>query len=187
MFKVISNAYAILSNENKKKDYDSFLNSRPVIKPKKQKDESVLDSVDTISDQINILLWDIEDFLTKTSAEYYKKIVSGKPLHFYIIRILDFIDKWIFEPNSYEAYLDGIKSRSKIQILNYFYHLRIRIDKLFKELTFEDLLKTVTRSHIKKIDCIFEIQRHTIYYLNYLHNDRPFIPDYQFIDYTFDL
>jgi curved DNA-binding protein CbpA len=182
LFKLINNAYNILINSREKETYDSFLRSSYFHNRKDtvQDDRSVLDSVDSIFGQVNVLLWDIEDYLRYTSVEKYAETVSGKPLHYYIVKILDFMDKWIFDPDNYIPYLEGKKSRSKLQLQNYFFHLRLKINEFFRESSFEDLLKQAGCSKYKKIDCIFAVQKHTIYYLNHLINKSSEIPEFIF-------
>jgi curved DNA-binding protein CbpA len=172
-FKIISDAYQVLSDPAQRKVYDSFLkNSRAGKRFAKTAGSGttapVLDSAETIFDQINVFLWDLEDFLRDTVPDRLNTLYSGKPLWYYVMRIMEFMETWFLAPPVNRGYMAGVRSRSKVQLMNFFYYLRIKIDKLFRELTFEDLLKPLPRHGIPRIDCILEIQRHTFHYLNYI-------------------
>jgi curved DNA-binding protein CbpA len=186
-FKLLNNAYSVLTDENKRRDYDLFLRtSRNQHKyadtRKTYQTPPGGNLIQTIYNQLNVFLWDIEDFLRDLDPVLLFREYSGTPLWCHVEKMLKYIDKWIFDPQEFEDYAFSLKSRSKMAFLNYFYSMRIKIDKYFKNLTFDDLVKIVPGYNIMKIDCLFEVFRHTIYYLNNLallvSGEIITIPDY---------
>jgi curved DNA-binding protein CbpA len=116
---------------------------------------------------------------------------SGKPLGQHILEMLIFIDRWALYPAGYRDYFLEARKKGKsdfandiykidvviknsghrpfVNIQDYFYNIRKRMDKLMKFTRTRDLVKTLPDSKIRLIDCIFEVQKHTIHYLNFLN------------------
>lgn len=192
VFKIINDAYQFLSDEDKKQEYDSYIQRKsrlprednPVRSSKKQAKAPIYSSPEVVFSQINRFLWDIEDFISGTGAHILQQQVSANPLHWYVIKILSFIDKWLLGPAGYENYFLGKPGRSKVQIMNYFYNLRIRVDKHFKELTFSDLAVPFPGYDINTLDAVFEAEKHTVHYLSHMEDfvsgHTGVIPEYQF-------
>ena len=67
---------------------------------------------------------------------------------------------------------------------NYFYDIRVRVDKYFKDLTFDDLVRLAPGNDIMKIDILFEVFKHTTYYLTNIKlliaGEISHIPDYSY-------
>ncbi|MBN2534226.1 MAG: J domain-containing protein [Spirochaetales bacterium] len=136
----------------------------------------------------NFLLWDIEDLIRnmkKTGrGDKFNHISENQ----YILKILTFIDKWILEqagfpdyfmearkkcridPTDYIKIIGGNQSghRPFINISDYFYAIRIRMDRFLKHITMNDLVKKIAHYNIRLIDCIVEAQNYAIHYLSYL-------------------
>lgn len=148
-------------------------------------------SLETISSHINFLLWDIEDFIRDTNKEFWNREISGKQLWRYILLILSFIDKWVLRPAGYPDYFleargvsdseiidrfydysfqpGRIVHRPFVNIRDYFYNIRTRMDKFLNRLKVSDLIKQMPGDSLRFLDCIFETQNHTVHYLFYLN------------------
>jgi curved DNA-binding protein CbpA len=188
-FKVLLNAYSVLSDNDKRKQYDSFLKTRRGLdtQPEKRTGGPAAESentIQTVYNQLNMFLWDIEDFLRQLDPVFLFKEYSGVPLWIYIEKLLKYIDKWVFDPNRFEDHVFSVNSRSKLAFLNYFYSIRVRTDKYFKDICFDDLVRIVPGYNIMKIDVIFEVFKHTTYYITniklLISGEISHIPDYTY-------
>ena len=188
-FKVLLNAYSVLSDEQRRKQYDLFLNARRGLAERPQKTRTAAapkreSTIQTVYNQLNMFLWDIEDFLRKLDPVLLLKEYSGVPLWTHIEKLLKYMDKWIFDANRFEEHVFSVNSRSKVAFLNYFYGIRVRVDKYFKDLSFDDLVRIVPGYNIMKIDVLFEVFKHTTYYLTniklLLSGEISHIPDYTY-------
>lgn len=140
---------------------------------------------------LNFLLWDIEDFIRKMHKQGWGHKRNKISFHHYILRILTFIDKWVLGPAGYRDYFMEARRLSRIDpadyintigrnrggsdhhpyvnIKDYFYDIRKRMDKFLKHTTLHDLVKPIPGCNIRLIDCIVETQNYTIHFLSYLH------------------
>lgn len=206
-FILIHNAYSVLSDPEKRLEYDGYLRTSPALKTKRQSEagkgraaKSVLPEIagtpfktlEMVFSQLNFLLWEIEDFIRVNRTADWKRLVSGKPLEIYLLMILEFIDKWVLGPAGFPDYffearkidktektyysdirgLMNIGSQSWgafVNIRDYFYNIRKRMDMLLKRARTSDLLKTLPGSEVRVIDCVFESQNFTIHYLTALN------------------
>ena len=201
IFKMINNAYRVLSDPLKRNEYDAYIRSGNVLKNRKKGASFGVNtlpgmpgwsygSLETVSSHINFLLWDIEDFI-RNKMDFYNREINGKPLWRYILLILSFIDKWALRPAGYPDYFleargvsdsevidrfydfsfqpGRIVHRPFVNIRDYFYNIRKRMDKFLNNLRISDLIKPVPGSQLRFLDCIFEVQNHTIHYLFYLN------------------
>jgi hypothetical protein len=188
-FKVLLNAYEILTDKQKRNQYDAYLRSRRG--QETQSRSGTTDSgpepentLQSIYNQINMLLWDVEDFLRELDPVLLFKEYTGTPLWLYVEKLLTYIDKWIFNPKGFEEPLFSIKSHTKLAFLNYFYHIRVGIDKYFKDLSFDDLVRLLPEYNIMKIDVLLEVCKHTTFYLAnlklLLSGEIVLFPDYPY-------
>jgi hypothetical protein len=189
VFKVIINAYKVLADPAKRNEYDAYIKTGSSQKQNLAPGGS-FGSLDTISSHINFLLWDIEDFI-RDKMEHYNREISGKPLWRYILLILSFIDKWALRPAGYPDYFleargvsdteiidrfydlsfqpGRIVHRPYVNIKDYFYNIRKRMDRFLNNIKISDIVKPVPGCPVRFLDCIFEVQNHTIHYLYYLN------------------
>jgi curved DNA-binding protein CbpA len=200
-FKVLNNAYSILSDSFKRSEYDNYLKTSTILKNRKKGapdrnrtlpeiSGSPFTSIEKIFSHINYLLWDIEDFLRRPETIDWDSEYSGKPLWHYILIILTFIDQWVLDPAGYRDYFMEARKMGKVNITeyifesfrpgntehrpfvditDYFYDVRKRMDKFSKYAKIRDLVKTIPDSGIRIIDCIFESQNLAVHYLVYIN------------------
>jgi curved DNA-binding protein CbpA len=188
-FKVLLNAYEVLTDKDRRKQYDTFLQARRGQDKKSAQSAAAAppqpeNTIQTMYNQLNMFLWDIEDFLRELDPVILFEEFSGTPLWVYMEKLLKYIDKWTFDHRQFEDHVFPVQSRSKLALLNYFYNIRVRADKYFKELTFDDLVRLVPGLNIMKIDIFFEVFKHTTYYLTnirlLLSGEIFRIPDYPY-------
>lgn len=214
IYRIILNAYKILSDSVKKKEYDEFLKNSSYIRDYKY-DEKIyltgnfnLGNKDILN-RINITLWEIDDILIKNNL--------NENIQKYILIILTFLDKWILEPYGFPDYfmearkLERNDPREYIKILNdnvsyethlpyqsidgYYYDIKRRTDKFIskyeKKAVWEEKIDSKTNL-IDLIDRIIEYHNMAIYYLSYLLNMKDskefIIPTYEFSNdiYNYD-
>ncbi|MBN1501761.1 MAG: J domain-containing protein [Spirochaetes bacterium] len=115
MFIIISNAYNILTDSEKRNEYDTYLRNSTSFKNRKFSAVNVKKTVimipgdgsrtnEEIINYFNFLLWDIEDFsgkkghLNDFSGEIRNLVLQR------LIQILAFIEKWVLEPSGFPDY-----------------------------------------------------------------------------------
>jgi curved DNA-binding protein CbpA len=194
-FIIILNAYQTLSNIEKRREYDFYLNSIHIKIPKKDNRYSLTDSgmsafsLKDILSHINYFLWDIEIFLNKDYKRCFNAVINGRTIKEYILHLLVFIDKWILFPaglhdyfmesrkldtisfaeyfSMFDAPLNTAIHRPFYSINNYFYDIRKRIDKFINKVRINDLSSYVDEdNNIRLIDCIIETQNYIIFTMN---------------------
>jgi curved DNA-binding protein CbpA len=218
VFKVINNAYQVLADPVKRKEYDAYIKTGSIIKSREKKTSptgnglqgiisGTYGSLETVSSHINFLLWDIEDFIRDAGMDWNREI-SGKALWRYMLLILSFIDKWALRPGGFPDYFleargvtdteiidrfydfsfqpGRIVHRPFVNIRDYFYNIRKRMDKFLNHLRVSDLVKPVQGCPFRLLDCIFEVQNHTVHYLFYLNRairgETEYIPPFPHSD-----
>jgi len=179
-FIIIQNAYDILSDSRRRAAYDQFIAasrnfqrvSRHTAPEKKQLPGTASLSAEELYRRINILLWDIEDFIriARNRKTYipFDAQYSSRPLWQYILTMLTFIDRWMLDTAILTNLCIPPQSTGWVPIANYFFALRKRADRMFSAMTDADLLEYSPFSNERKIDCIIESERHTMHYLNFL-------------------
>ncbi len=206
-FILIYNAYSILTDPEKRSEYDSYLKTSNVLNDWRKSSYSgpvnikaalpvtaggSAASLETVAGYINFLLWDIEDFLRINNEVDWNREYSGKPLQDYILNMLIFIDKWILASSGFPdyfmtarggvdagspRYFDNIREQlsggkrywgAYVNIRDYFYNIRKRMDKFLKYMRTGDLVKAVPGCEVRIIDCIFEVQSLALHYLYFL-------------------
>ncbi len=195
-FILIFNAYTILSNPVKRKEYDEYLKNSKVIKQQKsnalnlkstlpENTNDIDSSNKALCNNFNFLLWDIEDLLNNKKNPDWS-IQIDIPFKKYILKVLTFIDKWVLGPAGFPDYFMEARNLKKIDpfeyiaaigqnkhypyvnIKGYFYDIRKRMDKFLSQHNIKTLFDYIPDNNIRLIDCIIEAQNHTIHYLSYL-------------------
>lgn len=210
LFKVIINAYKVLADPVKRNEYDAYIKAgsgkkASTILSGPPMPGASFGSLETVSSHINFLLWDIEDFI-RDKMDHYDMEISGKPLWRYVLLILSFIDKWTLRPAGYPDYFleargvsdteiidrfydlsfqpGRIVHRPFVNIKDYFYNIRKRMDKFLNNIRISDIIKPVPGYPIRFLDCIFEVQNHTVHYLYYLNRaisgETEYIPPFSY-------
>ncbi|MDD5067967.1 MAG: J domain-containing protein [bacterium] len=206
-FIIIHNAYSVLTDPNKRKEYDTYLRTSSSMKSRKQKGpgkKAVLpgtvsgrdDYLDAVSCQFNFLLWDVEEILRQTGMIFWNreklrhidvniwdKEYSGGSPGDYVLKILFFLDKWVLTPAGYKDHFLNTGIKSKADCKNYFYSIHTRTIDLLKNAVPGDLMKILPGSDIRLIDAIFEAQNHAIHYISFINQvlagEIDFIPPFQ--------
>lgn len=201
-FKIISNAYGILTDPAKRGEYDNYLRTSSVIKnqgktaPDRKaalpgKTDGLNTLLNTLFAQINFSFWDIEDFLNNTNEIVLDHKYNGLTLLQYVLKILTFTDKWVLEPSGYQDYFMEARKMNKanianyiytigskqtstghspfVNIMDYFYDVRKRLNKFLNTATAGDLNKTLPDQKIRVLDCLFEAQNYAVHYLSYIN------------------
>ncbi len=210
IYKLILNAYKILSDNETKKEYDDFLRKSRFIKNTgktgnlKLENRSFFNNKDILQ-QINLTLWELDDFISKTHVNNFRR---------YILIILTFLDKWILEPGGFPDYfmearkLERIDPREYIKILDadipfknympylsvndYYVDIRKRTDKFITKYENRTEWKEPGDSEVNLLDGIIEYNNMAIHYLSYMLNIKPGkegrIPPFEFSGevYNFD-
>ncbi|MBB6481890.1 J domain-containing protein [Spirochaeta isovalerica] len=193
IFRSIHEAYSILSREEKRKQYDNYLeNSR--IQPVQSgpasgatDDES---AVETLCSRLNFIFWEIEDIFTpgKNKADLDIRKYSGASIRRWLLTILIFIDRWVLTPAGYGDYFFQarlIDNRQSYETLTksfnpfhhnpymsfngYFYKIRLRLDKFINGIRLSDLQEKLPGSELTLMDCIYESLNMSYHYLGAIH------------------
>lgn len=183
----IINAYNQLKDIKKKKIYDNYINIYKTNKNKYNSENNLLPGKkgetyktnEEIVSNLNYILWDIEDYLIRNKYENDREEIK------IVINVLDFIDKWVLQPNGYIDYFykaRKIENNDKLNISignkyshnqyvdvnDYFYVIRKRMDKLLNNIKNGDLFNKIGSTEIRIIDGIIEAENYAIYNLSIL-------------------
>lgn len=203
IYRIILNAYKILSDIEKRQEYDEFIKRSEYIKNVVKDDKVYLSGQSgfantEILDRINITLWEIEGILTKERINAYPDE--------YILIILTFLDKWILEPYGFPDYfmearrLERKDPREYIKtlggktyinshlpynnVIEYYYDIRKRSDKFITKYEKKVVWEEDRDQETGLIDRIIEYNNMAIHYLSYLlnpgKNTNSRIPLYEF-------
>lgn len=129
-FIILYNAYSILSDPDKRKEYDSYLRSSSAFynwKIKAGHNRNILagktgeldKSNKALLNYFNFLLWDIEDFIHDKKDTDWEQKYSDIPLRQYILMILAFMDKWVLIPAGFPDYFREARKMERIDPLEY--------------------------------------------------------------------
>lgn len=184
-FMLLLNAYTILADPDKRKEYDLYLRKSSAIKDNKVTLPGKIPgsgrSEEILFNNFNYLLWDLEDFIRRFKHD------NSRP---YILNILSFIDKWVLGPSGHRdyfmearklPYVDprdyaaaiGAGDRSPghipfVSVTDYFYNIRKRMNAFLDTVSGEIVVKKIPGYDIRLIDCIIEAQNLTVYYVSRL-------------------
>ncbi|MBN2658378.1 MAG: J domain-containing protein [Spirochaetales bacterium] len=193
IFRSLHEAYSVLSEEAKRKQYDNYLeNSRIQTasppKPGAAKSEETM--VETLCSRLNFIFWEIEDIFTpgKNKADLDIRKYSGASIRKWLLRILIFADRWVLTPSGYGDYFFQarlIESRHSYETLTkdfnpfhhnpymsfngYFYKIRLRLDKFINGIRLSDLQQKLPGSELTLTDCIYETLNMSYHYLGAIH------------------
>jgi curved DNA-binding protein CbpA len=134
IFIIINTAYEALLNEEKKKEYDKFINrlsqNNSINVPKQAKYHPVISK--TI-DEFNYVLWDFEEMLKKIEKKYSIS-VEKISLYDFIINLLKYLENEILNENYRYNNFSTKKERIMLHLNNYYYLLRVEIDKYIQKI-----------------------------------------------------
>lgn len=192
-FRIIYNAYDTLIDQSKRNEYNIYLRTNSFIRKKSDtvgsktylpKNKTYTSwSLENLCSQFNYILWEIEDILSVLRKSGDNKIYSGHTIREWLLKILVFTDKWVLEPAGFIDYfykarnMENIKSSSKsssfnsklhqpyINIYDYFYQIRKRMDRFINDIKTENVLQPIEGYNLTILDCIFESQKLAYHYL----------------------
>ena len=127
-FILLHNAYSVLCDVQKRREYDFYIDSMPLQhQPKpavvalsdKENETELRISTKDIFSHINYFLWDIEIFLRKEYTRIFDLKISGLSVRQYVLKMLVFIDKWILSPAGYKDYFAQARQMKDISYSQY--------------------------------------------------------------------
>lgn len=135
-FIVLYNSYSVLSDPEKRREYDDYLKTSAILKEsrkerKKQRTKNVVPdmgaafgSLEAVVSQINFLLWEIEDFMRLHHESDWTRVYSGKTLSQHLLHILVFLDQWVLSAAGYRDYFPEARRQGKAEGKEYFEKIR---------------------------------------------------------------
>ena len=209
IYRIILNAYKILSNKAKRTEYDEFLKKSEYIKKFGRNNKTYINGKvncdnNEILEKINITLWELDEIIINNRINAYSRK--------YILIILTFLDKWILEEYGFPDYFMESRKlikkdpREYIKMLNkrkdnkeylpyfdikdYYYDIKKRADKFITKYEKKIIWEENIDHGIGLFDRIIEYNNMAIHYLSYLlDNEKELkIPLYEFSDsiYNYD-
>ena len=214
IFRSLLQAYKTLTSPEEKARYDIYLRTSPVLNRKGKAAETrrntppdANETIDNMISQLNYILWEVEDILSKTDRSLLQRHISGFTIEKWLSHILTFIDQWILTPSGYgdyfftarnidmdkpyNPYSSGISGDHLpyIDCFDYFYQIRRRMDKFLTKFNKTDLSGSVAGSQITLIDCVYEAVALSFHYLGsirqVLNGEAEKIRRYSFIHQAF--
>ncbi len=206
VYRIILNAYKVLSSSDLRKEYDRFLETSSWLRSRSVPSPSdrTLKPPKTIEtayylEQINMILWEVEDFLDRG-------IISRQQMRIVLI-ILTFLDRWILHPAGFPDYfmearrLNSADPRLYIDLLSkasrpgvhlpyttldeYFYDVRRRCDRFIDRFASGPGRENPAVESLK--ESILEFSNLSVHYLGVLNLDEhEEVPRYNFENSRFD-
>lgn len=191
IFRSLVEAYKVLSSEELKVEYDSYLKNtryKNVVIISREPDAE--ETLNNIKAQLNYIFWEIEDLLFMKGMNHNRshQKYSGKTPSEWILNILSFIDSWILTPAGYgdnyykarrvggsEAWYtvdEGFSATEQSPytgINDYFYFLRKSLDKFINKILLKDLTLKIKGSSIELQDALYEALNLSYHYLAGVH------------------
>lgn len=191
-FLLISAAYAVLNDPEKKKEYDAFLSRHEPSPRRKKTPES---NKHKFKNQFNHILWDIEDLLLETHKRGQADMLTEMNIQKNILRMLTFLEKWVLESAGLKDYFMEARKLQKIDpsvyidaicmgksrlahfpfttVENYFYDIRKRMNKFLDLINHLDLLAVIGGTNVRIIDALIEAQNYSFFYLSHVREKNP--------------
>jgi len=191
-FILIQKAYAVLSDPEKRREYDRYISvspgfrSRAAGSPTRMGKAQVLPprsgdvymSNEELLSHLNVILWDVEDLIRDNKSPLRQGGETGGKVEKMLFDLLAFMDKAVLEPAGFGDYFMTAREMPKLDpdsykdivasdivrhkpysgLDDYFYNIRIRVDKFLTRTRADDLLKTPAGSSLRLIDRIIEVQ-----------------------------
>ncbi len=209
-FILLHNAYTILVDPKTRGEYDKCLQaSRSFRAPSAPLPSSRTlpamagvggRSLETLLGHLNFLLWEVEDLVGSLPSRTLAQ--SGLGYKSLLLKILIFLDKWILIPAGFPDYFSQARQRSApdpaallfsllddskqpghqpyVNIEDYFYNIRKRLDRFLEKVRLSDLFKTIPGQQVRLIDSLLEFQNYTVHCLDFLlQGDNPEHKEYQ--------
>ena len=208
LFKVINHAYETLSDHAARAEYDAYLRLSSVFRgradrpghPTADRRPTEVAALPPVADgseafreivfsRLNILLWDIEDFLRENDDLDWNREHAGKKMSQYLLAPLIFIDRWILDAAGFSDHFweargekgmdreefftdlwrrlsgDGRGWNIYVNVRDYFYDMRRRTNEFLNRARAADLLKTAPGKSVRIIDAVLEAQGLTVHHL----------------------
>ncbi|MBN1534837.1 MAG: J domain-containing protein [Spirochaetes bacterium] len=179
VFQLISNAYHVLIDDDRRREYDIFLRNSSVYRLRKRSGAAAggiqkREIVDQINIQLNYVLWEIEDIF-KILDTLSDALVSK--IHIAIIEILHFIDIWILHPAGHKDYfydsrrivasfnvyslsgsMQNDSHRPYVDIHDYYNDIRKRMARFGTTITPQRLNEAISPYDVTLNDTVIEAQ-----------------------------
>lgn len=165
-FIAIHNAYKVLINKATRKEYDAYLANTSARAEASQRYSRKLDpKVQETLSVFNSTLWDLEDLLKRIDNENMSLVVGRITLYDYVLNLLGYLESSILNESDRFSNFSAKQCKSKLHIENYFYLLRMEIDKHLRELYKETddspgELRRIVSVETELIKCIGEIRKY---------------------------
>ncbi len=139
------------------------------------------DLVKLIIRQTNVLFQNIQITLDEVGDIQSIPQFTDMPVAKHVYHMLHSLDQWFINPNKYEEpgfhelHLDSLFVHSYItltkeELENYFYKIKIKINKYTAELTDDDLADKPENCQFTKLELILGQFRHLSYHMGLIHS-----------------
>jgi curved DNA-binding protein CbpA len=135
IFIVINNAYKILVNEKTRKQYDAYLEkyeNKVYVTPHYKREYDPL--VRNALSEFNYVFWDLEDLLKKVTNELITLKIDEMDLYEYLLHMLKYLEEEVLDESYRFSSFSKKQDRAKLHLENYYYLLRVEIEKHIKNM-----------------------------------------------------
>ncbi len=135
IFIVINNAYRILANEKARKQYDAYLGkyeNKAHATPHYKREYDPL--VRNALSEFNYVFWDLEDLLKKVTDELITVKIDEMDLYEYLLNLFKYLEEEILDENYRYSSFSKKQYRAKLHLENYYFLLRVEIEKHIKNM-----------------------------------------------------
>ena len=164
VFIAIHNAYKVLINEETRKEYDAYLvNTAPRRVAGRRYSRKQDPRVHETLSVFNSTLWDLEDLLKKIDNENMTLAVGRITLYDYVLNLLGYLENAILNESSRLSNFADKRCKAKLHLDNYFFSLRVEIEKYLRELEKDDSssgLRRIVSAETELIKSIEEMRKH---------------------------
>jgi curved DNA-binding protein CbpA len=155
IFIIINNAYQTLVNDESRIEYDKYLKTIKKNNNTFQYGFNIVSKHDPIIEktlsEFNNILWDFDELINKKIDDNLIIKINETNVYDYVMYFLKYLEKEILSENYRFRSFSNKKRKEKLHLQNYFYLLRVEIEKYIINIDIKEDLDTKEIAHLMEI------------------------------------